>query len=201
MEHDAQLFVPRGGCGPPAASLRCALEGRATEVASRAACSIALNVNRFARVPSSRYFAVAGPNDRSRRSGPLRAAPAALGPRRDLGRRPHRDRFDALRTEHGTEATLLRVLVVVGDGGVADLPLPRDADAGDPPRGSTGRRTRRPRRPLRVRPHACPAPSSCGAAAPRRAAPTARVPAPGTPTASWPVSLPRSRSGWRPASR
>ena len=29
---------------------------------------IALNASRFARVPSSRYFAVAGPNERARRS-------------------------------------------------------------------------------------------------------------------------------------
>src|SRR5215471_12516153 len=40
--------------------------------------AIALNVSRLASVPSSRYFAVAGPNERSRRS--RAAARTAAGP-------------------------------------------------------------------------------------------------------------------------
>src|SRR3954447_14492626 len=77
MEQDAQLlFVsPRSSASSSAASC-----GAPSNVALRklrvGSVLIALNVNRFARVPSSRYLAVAGPKDRSRRSRAAASTPA-----------------------------------------------------------------------------------------------------------------------------
>src|SRR3954453_585860 len=69
IEHEAQLSraIPRASARSSAAR-RGASENVASWKLRVGSVAIALNASRLARVPSSRYFAVAGPNDRVRRS-------------------------------------------------------------------------------------------------------------------------------------
>ena len=81
--------------------------------------AIALNASRLASVPSSRYFAVAGPNERSRRS--RAAASTACG---SAGATfvdgADRDRLEVLGAEHRAEAAAAGVAAVVRDRRVPD---------------------------------------------------------------------------------
>src|SRR6202007_2175786 len=84
---------------------------------------IALNASRFARVPSSRYLAVAGPKERSRRSrAAARTAAGAAGDRRGF-----------LAPQAGAETAAPRVPAVVRDRRVPDAALAGRADRRDPP--------------------------------------------------------------------
>src|SRR3954470_39004 len=69
IEHEAQLSraIPRASARSSAAS-RGASENVAAWKFRVGSVAIALKASRFASVPSSRYFAVAGPNERVRRS-------------------------------------------------------------------------------------------------------------------------------------
>src|SRR6185437_2357479 len=89
---------------------------------------IALKVSRLARVPSSRYLAVAGPNDRSRRS---RAAASTCVGSAALTLVAARTAI-ALRFLAPMPAPA-RVPAVVRDRRVADTALARRADGRDPP--------------------------------------------------------------------
>ena len=189
IEHDAQLSraTPRASASSSAAS-----RGASANVAAWklrvGSVAMALKASRLASVPSSRYFAVAGPNERARRS---RAAASTAGGSAGatLRRRADGDRLEALRAEHRAEAAAAGVAAVVGDGRVADEPLARRADrrdapglaeplaqprlglrGGQPPEVAGGLEARRRRR--------------------RRAGPRAPSQAPRTTIASWPVSLP-----------
>jgi hypothetical protein len=69
IEHDAQELraTPRSSCNSSAA--RCGAPSKVAAVKLRVgSVETALKASRLARVPSSRYFAVAGPKLRSRRS-------------------------------------------------------------------------------------------------------------------------------------
>src|ERR1700756_3284820 len=77
---------------------------------------MALKASRLASVPSSRYFAVAGPNDRARRS---RAAAS--------------DGLDPLAPQPRAQPAAAGVPPVVGDRGVPDAALARRADRRHPP--------------------------------------------------------------------
>ena len=79
---------------------------------------IALNASRLASVPSSRYFAVAGPNERLAQVLGRRQHRLAVGHRRP-GAALHRDRLDVLRAHHGTQTAAPGVPAVVRDRGVA----------------------------------------------------------------------------------
>ena len=78
IEHEAQLSraTPRASARSSAAR-RGASENVEAWKLRVGSVAIALNASRLASVPSSRYFAVAGPNDRSRRS--RAAASTAFG--------------------------------------------------------------------------------------------------------------------------
>ena len=82
-------------------------------------------------MPSSRYFAVAGPNERARRSL-RRGDHAGRVGRRDLGRGRHRDGLEALGAEHRAEPAAAGVAAVVADRRVAHAALAGRADRGDP---------------------------------------------------------------------
>ena len=77
MVQEAQLFL---AVLRSAASSSAASRGASAKVAVAklrvGSVWIALKVNRFASVPSSRYLAVAGPNDRARRSLAAARTPA-----------------------------------------------------------------------------------------------------------------------------
>ena len=83
-------------------------------------------------MPSSRYFAVAGPNERARRSRAAASSPGwSAGA--TLVARPHGHGLEQLRAEHGAEPAAAGVAPVVGDRRVADLPLAGGADRRHPP--------------------------------------------------------------------
>ena len=83
-------------------------------------------------MPSSRYFAVAGPNDRSRRSRAACEDRGRVGCR-DLRRRADRDRLQVLRAHDRAEAAAAGVPAVVRDRRVPDAALAGRADRGHPP--------------------------------------------------------------------
>ena len=93
---------------------------------------IALKASRLASVPSSRYFAVAGPNDRARRSRAAASTASRVG-RGDLGRGADRDGLDPFGAQHRAEPAAAGVPPVVGDRGVPDAALARRADRRHPP--------------------------------------------------------------------
>ena len=147
-----------------------------------------LKVSRLATVPSSRYFAVAGPNERCDRS---RRRPRTTPP----GRRPATrceprdgDRLQLLRPHDRAEPAAAGVAVVVADGGVADQVL---AGRPDDRRVETSARAEPsavPPRPVPAGPTGRrPAPADIGRR--RSPAPTARAHAPTTTRASKPVFL------------
>ena len=78
-----------------------------------------LNVSRFVAVPSSRYFAVAGPNDRFDRSRLNSVSSRGCAHSHAL-RAAHGDRLDVLAAEHGAAAAAAGVTAVVRDRRVAD---------------------------------------------------------------------------------
>src|SRR3954466_10436326 len=135
MEHDAQLSrATVRACARSSAASR----GASTKVEAWklrvGRVAIALKASRLASVPSSRYFAVAGPKDRARRSrAAARTAGGSAGGGgggdrrriggRHLGRRADRHRLEELRAEHSAQAAAPRMAPVVGDGGVLDQPL------------------------------------------------------------------------------
>ncbi len=115
-----------------------------------------LKASRLATVPSSRYFSVAGPNERAERS--RASSTVRLGSAR--GRPPvppDGDGLDLLRAHHRAQAASAGVSAVVADRGEGDQPLARRADRGDLPAGAVlaggcGPRPRRPRGPRGRRP-------------------------------------------------
>jgi hypothetical protein len=94
---------------------------------------MALKVSRLASVPSSRYFAVAGPNDRSRRS---RAAARTAAGSGHLRPSVDRDRLQVLRTHDRAQPAAARVPPVVRDRGVPDAALAGRPDRRHPPAGT-----------------------------------------------------------------
>ena len=178
IEQDAQLLraTPRSSCSSSAAS-----RGAPSKVAAVklrvGRVRTALNASRLASVPSSRYFAVAGPKLRARRS--LAAARTAGG---SADCSPAcaaltSDGLDVLGPEHGAEAAAAGMAAVVADRGVADAPLPRGADGRGPPPAAEPL----PHAPLR--PAAADSPPSSGAAYERGR----RRRRPAAPTAPRPV--------------
>ena len=117
-----------GGCSARRARPRSSRPGSCGWAASL----IALNASRLASVPSSRYFAVAGPNDRSRRSRAAASTLARVGGG-DLRRGADRDRLEVLRAHHRAQPAAARVPPVVRDRGVPDAALAGRADRRDPP--------------------------------------------------------------------
>ena len=86
-----------------------------------------LKVRRFATVPSSRYFAVAGPKEREESSFAAAMTPAgsATGVRREPR---HADCFQVLRAEDRAQSAAAGMTVVVADRGKANEVLARWAD-------------------------------------------------------------------------
>ena len=86
-----------------------------------------LNVSRLVAVPSSRYFSVAGPNDRFDKS--LLIAVSSRGCAH-TGRCVPRTAIALmfLRAQHGAAAAAAGMAAVVRDGGVADQALARGTD-------------------------------------------------------------------------
>ena len=83
-------------------------------------------------MPSSRYFAVAGPNERCRRSrAAARTAGGSAGATFVAG--ADGDRLEELGAEHRAEPAAARVAAVVRDGGVLDEVLAGRADRRDAP--------------------------------------------------------------------
>ena len=93
-------------------------------------------------MPSSRYFAVALPNERARRSRGGREHGGRVG-RRHLRGGVHRHRLDVLGSQHRAESAAPGVPTVVGDRGVAHAALAGRADRRDPPAGTEPRAQRR----------------------------------------------------------
>ena len=124
IEHDAQLSrtAARSSSASVVVSVPKLRPGSAES---------ALNVSRLASVPRSRYFAVAGPNERARRS--LRGGEHRVGiGDRATRRRAHGDGLEPLGAEHGAEAAAAGVAAVVRDRRVAHEPLAGGPDRGDP---------------------------------------------------------------------
>src|SRR3954454_18458326 len=135
IEHDAQLSraMPRASARSSAAS-RGASENVASWKLRVGSVAIALKASRFASVPSSRYFAVAGPNERARRSrAASRAARGAAEATFVAGRaggggggggafsgRRYGARLQQLRAEDGADPAAAGVAAVVGDRRVLD---------------------------------------------------------------------------------
>ena len=126
IEQDAHELraTPRSSCSSSAAR-----PGRRRVAAVKlrvGSVETALNASRLARVPNSRYFAVAGPS----------SAPAGLSPRQhghlvvdaDLGGRPDQDGLEVLGPQDRAQPAAAGVAAVVADRGVADLPLPGRPD-------------------------------------------------------------------------
>ena len=86
-----------------------------------------LNVSRLATVPSSRYLAVAGPNDRCDRSRGRRHHAGRVG-HLDALRAGHRHRLEPLGAHDRPEPAAAGVAVLVADRGVADQVLAGRAD-------------------------------------------------------------------------
>ena len=115
IEHDAQLLraTPRASARSSAAS-----RGASANVAAWklrvGSVAIALNASRLASVPSSRYLAVAGPNERARRSrAAARTAGGSAGATFVAARTA--TALMQLRPEHRAEAAAAGVAAVVGD--------------------------------------------------------------------------------------
>ena len=85
-------------------------------------------------MPSSRYLAVAGPNERARRSRAAASTRSASAIGGLTPRAPDGDRLDVLRAQHRAEPAAARVAAVVRDRRVPDEPLAGRADGGDAPR-------------------------------------------------------------------
>ena len=118
-----------------------ALEGPALKVARRQRAK-RLNVSRFVAVPSSRYLAVAGPNDRLRQVAAELGQLVRMRPLAAL-RAAHGDRLDVLAAQHGAAAAAAGVAAVVRDRRVADRVLAGGADRGDLIVGAKPRAQRR----------------------------------------------------------
>ncbi len=90
-----------------------------------------LNVSRLVAVPSSRYLAVAGPNERFDRSR-LNAvsSPGYAHAVRCVPRTANR--LDVLAAEHGAAAAAAGMATVVRDGGIAHGALGRRSNRGNP---------------------------------------------------------------------
>ena len=111
------------------------LERALLEVAASAGRARRLNVSRLATVPSSRYFAVAGPNERCDRSLRRGHHAGRVGHRRRAACRATADGLEPLRAHHRPQAAAAGVAAVVADGGVADQVLAGRADDRDVSRG------------------------------------------------------------------
>ena len=127
IEHDAQLSrtAARSSSASVVVSVPKLRPGRAES---------ALKVSRLDSVPRSRYFAVAGPNDRARRSCAAASTASASATGQRVGR-AHGDGLELLGAEHGAETAATGVTAVVRDGRVAHEPLAGGADRGDAIRG------------------------------------------------------------------
>ena len=171
---------PRRSCGPGSAES-------------------ALNVSRLESVPASRYFAVAGPNERARRS--FAAASTAAGS--CDGRAPvraHGDRLEPLGAHHRAEPAAARVAAVVRDGREADQPLARGPDRRDAVGGAEPLAQRRLGLRRRAGPRGRP-PARAARRARRRRARSARRRRRGRRSRRCRCPCRRSRSGWRRARR
>ena len=133
IEHDAhELRATWRSSAISSAPSADAPSNRAAEKFRVGSVEIALNASRFAIVPSSRYFAVAAPNERSRSSFGGREHPGGIG-RPHLRARAHEDRLAPLGPHHGSEPAPAGVASVVRDRRVAHAALPGRADRRDPP--------------------------------------------------------------------
>ena len=94
-----------------------------------------LNVSRLVAVPSSRYFAVAGPNERFDRSRLSAVSSRGLRPL-DAPLAAHGDRLDLLGAEHRAAAAAAGVAAVVRDRRVAHQALARRPDRRDAEAGA-----------------------------------------------------------------
>ena len=127
IEHDAQLSrtAARSSSSSVVVSVPKLWPGSAES---------ALNDSRFASVPRSRYFAVAGPNERARRSLEAGEHRLRIGDGA-AGRSAHGDGLQPLGAQDGAEAAAAGVAAVVGDRRVAHEPLAGRPDRGDAVRG------------------------------------------------------------------
>ena len=139
-------------------------------------------------MPSSRYFAVAGPNDRVAQVARRGQHGRRVGGR-DLRRGPHRDGLEELRPEHGAEAAAAGMAAVVRDRRVPDQALARRPDRGHAPRLAEPLAQARLGLVGREAPEVA-APAPAAGRRRRRAATDGSRHAPRTTIASWPVSLP-----------
>ena len=89
-----------------------------------------LKTSRLAAVPSSRYLAVAGPNDLSESCLASATSSAGWAQARAL-RAANGDGLDVLRAQHRAAAAAAGVPAVVRDRGIAHQPLAGRADRGD----------------------------------------------------------------------
>ena len=115
IEQDAHELraTPRSSCSSSAAS-----RGAPSKVAAVklrvGSVETALNASRLARVPSSRYFAVAGPKLRARRSFAA-ASTAAWSCDVDLRGRPDQDGLEVLGPQYRAQPAAAGVAAVVAD--------------------------------------------------------------------------------------
>ena len=85
-------------------------------------------------MPSSRYFSVAGPNERAERLRRQRDGALRVGHGR-AAVAAHGDGLDPLRAQHGPQSAPAGEAAVVADRGERDEPLPRRPDRRDLPLG------------------------------------------------------------------
>ena len=128
IEQDAQLLraTPRSSCSCSAASFGAPANVAAVKLRVGSVLT-ALKASRLASVPSSRYFAVAGPKLRARRSRAA-ARTAAGSCDGDLGAGLDQHGLDVLGPQHRAEAAAAGVPAVVADRRVPDAALPGRAD-------------------------------------------------------------------------
>ena len=150
-----------------------------------------LNASKFVAVPSSRYLAVAGPNDRFDRSR-LSSISSADAPTRPRWRAAHRDGLDVLAAEHRAAAAAAGMPAVVRDRGVAHRALAGRADRGDLIVGAEPLAQCRPRWPGKSSPAQRRRPARAAPRRRRSRAPTARGARPTITIASQPQRLPAS---------
>ena len=128
IEQDAQLLraTPRSSCSCSAASFGASSKVAAVKLRVGSVLT-ALKASRLASVPSSRYFAVAGPKLRARRS---RAAARTAAGSCTATLVPDLDEhgLEVLGPQHRAEAAAAGVPAVVADRGVPDAALPGRAD-------------------------------------------------------------------------